>query len=764
VNGDLGGYCCKQCHSRAWRGDFQDGEQGAPHHSSKCARAVAPKGTARAMPRPPRRPLFEYRGLVPRPVGQPPAQGPEPMRAGSCSDDEIETHTLRVQGVVVHVVVCDDQKASAFQSAAIWMQEAFDRLGVELHQVVRVDTGNAGAEESEDGEWCAALSAKLSLLGLPLECTRASLPTAGLYAVGCGHNKKKRRRATDLALALAAAALLQPCQGGRWSPSLRKFLAARLGGATRDPKAPTVRPSTAPTEGKDPSLRSVGWDGRWPLATPQRSRTPVRRRPTGRHGHQPQDFVQGSCKAAAAQGSIAKACSASADTSSRAKQHSCHPNPIQQCRATVEQEDEKEPEPEEPVGELSQAEDEGEGESGVSIDTASKADVGQQHSEAEDDSDDDWGTWTPQGPDKGRQQAPRQEDGAKEREEVREKQGDQHWGERRPRPSAARAALPPGAENAERTEDEYNAMAAESSSRSPCAAAPPLLQARPKAKPKAMPALTNTAAPATGGAPRLSVRQRSPSRLGRGGSEEEHLWLENRVRLLLHFSLDRRVRLLVDRICGGPASGPPPQTSTWPLAGDALAPTEVLPQPPSCCPPSHILPDEPPIRLDRAEVLEDGMFLQKVLRSRRAEAAAIAGTRGSTISDGLRSHVEVVKVSEVTYTQDSISPRFRCGRPLEVLISALDRRDPACDPLTAEFMILDAVHVRGSDGRLAFRSLDNRRLYCLKQHQQRRNGKGRPVYVRLRVQEVPPAVVKLWRRCASLESVVVRRRGRSGGQ
>merc|ERR1712039_1070507 len=72
-----------------------------------------------------------------------------------------------------------------------------------------------------------------------------------------------------------------------------------------------------------------------------------------------------------------------------------------------------------------------------------------------------------------------------------------------------------------------------------------------------------------------------------------------------------------------------------------------------------------------------------------------------------------VPLDEIRYTQASINWKFRCGKTLTELIMRLDQGDPECDPHKANFLLLGAIRVSG-----VHFSLDNRRLFCLKQHQE----------------------------------------------
>lgn len=99
----------------------------------------------------------------------------------------------------------------------------------------------------------------------------------------------------------------------------------------------------------------------------------------------------------------------------------------------------------------------------------------------------------------------------------------------------------------------------------------------------------------------------------------------------------------------------------------------------------------------------------------------------------------VVPVRDVIFTQDSIGSTFADGRQFEELIKQLHNGE--VDPLKRPFMCLEAVKF---DGQI--RSLDNRRLYCLKEYQKQ---VSHEVKVRLQVSTVQDkATLKFLQRCA----------------
>ncbi|CAE7947479.1 dis3l2 [Symbiodinium sp. KB8] len=89
-----------------------------------------------------------------------------------------------------------------------------------------------------------------------------------------------------------------------------------------------------------------------------------------------------------------------------------------------------------------------------------------------------------------------------------------------------------------------------------------------------------------------------------------------------------------------------------------------------------------------------------------------------------------IPVDEVLYTQESCGTLFSDGqRSLQQLVEELV--EGRHDPLTSEFLWLEAVSKRGK-----LFSNDNRRLWCLKEYQRRC---GREVWIRIRVEKLPPA-------------------------
>eukprot|EP00435_Cladocopium_sp_Y103_P067985 s868_g30.t2 len=88
----------------------------------------------------------------------------------------------------------------------------------------------------------------------------------------------------------------------------------------------------------------------------------------------------------------------------------------------------------------------------------------------------------------------------------------------------------------------------------------------------------------------------------------------------------------------------------------------------------------------------------------------LAGCVNASESAGEHGSTKVLPVDELLYSQDSISPHFSDKRPLKELIDQLNAWE--LDPMKAGFLCLDVMEINGK-----VYSVDNRRLYCLKQHQ-----------------------------------------------
>ena len=88
--------------------------------------------------------------------------------------------------------------------------------------------------------------------------------------------------------------------------------------------------------------------------------------------------------------------------------------------------------------------------------------------------------------------------------------------------------------------------------------------------------------------------------------------------------------------------------------------------------------------------------------------------RRSVLREGPSSR-RIVPVDEIRFIQDTIGETFKDGRFLKDLIAALIHGE--VHPLKDEFLCLDVVLYRGR-----LRSMNNRRLYCLKEFQRLRLG------------------------------------------
>ena len=100
---------------------------------------------------------------------------------------------------------------------------------------------------------------------------------------------------------------------------------------------------------------------------------------------------------------------------------------------------------------------------------------------------------------------------------------------------------------------------------------------------------------------------------------------------------------------------------------------------------------------------------------------------------------KVVDVDDLLFSQPGCNSHFQhCGRSLQTLIDALDRWE--IDPMTADFLKLKAVECN-FHGHMRIHSLDNRRLYCLKVHQENQRAAGWRVRVTVRCSRVVREVV-----------------------
>lgn len=93
-----------------------------------------------------------------------------------------------------------------------------------------------------------------------------------------------------------------------------------------------------------------------------------------------------------------------------------------------------------------------------------------------------------------------------------------------------------------------------------------------------------------------------------------------------------------------------------------------------------------------------------------------------------------VPVDQVLFSQKSCGKCFKDKRSLQQLVEEL--AEGRHDPLTSEFLWLEAVRKKKR-----YFSDDNRRLWCLKEHQRRC---GREVWIKIRVVKLPRAAQRSW--------------------
>ena len=109
--------------------------------------------------------------------------------------------------------------------------------------------------------------------------------------------------------------------------------------------------------------------------------------------------------------------------------------------------------------------------------------------------------------------------------------------------------------------------------------------------------------------------------------------------------------------------------------------------------------------------------------------AAQAAAEGNQVKIEEDPDLVDLKVGLIEYTQESIGQCFKDGRSLEALISDLDHS--RVDPCSCEQLRLEVIERHGR-----FFSNDNRRLYCLKRHQEHM---GWTVWVKAKVFYCPRA-------------------------
>lgn len=129
-----------------------------------------------------------------------------------------------------------------------------------------------------------------------------------------------------------------------------------------------------------------------------------------------------------------------------------------------------------------------------------------------------------------------------------------------------------------------------------------------------------------------------------------------------------------------------------------------------------------------------------ILRSRYLHVKEEPGASGAMAPGCLatnQSYVEIVDVDNVLQTHGSISSQFRDGRCFDLLIGDLDAG--RIDPLSTPFLKLDVVSWPG----VGFMSLHNRRLFCLKRHQDNVRQQQGNVKIRLLVFPLPEPFIEL---------------------
>ena len=114
--------------------------------------------------------------------------------------------------------------------------------------------------------------------------------------------------------------------------------------------------------------------------------------------------------------------------------------------------------------------------------------------------------------------------------------------------------------------------------------------------------------------------------------------------------------------------------------------------------------------------------------------SAQAAAKGSEVKIEADPDLRDLKVGQIEYTQESIGECFKDGRSLEALISDLDHS--RVDPCSCKDLQLEVIE---RDGK--YFSNDNRRLYCLKRHQEHMDQEhmGWTVWVKAKVFYWPSA-------------------------
>lgn len=139
-----------------------------------------------------------------------------------------------------------------------------------------------------------------------------------------------------------------------------------------------------------------------------------------------------------------------------------------------------------------------------------------------------------------------------------------------------------------------------------------------------------------------------------------------------------------------------------------------IPRPPLMPPPAHLL-DAHKLR---KRLWTGGFKARKVNQVESSGHSSYEEVKKRLCGGSSQAAVEcTIDVSKLRYSQRTCGRCFRDGRKCSDLIH--DLKSGTVDPLTADFMKLSVIEKRDRHGKLALFSIDNRRLLCLKKHQQR---------------------------------------------
>ena len=132
-------------------------------------------------------------------------------------------------------------------------------------------------------------------------------------------------------------------------------------------------------------------------------------------------------------------------------------------------------------------------------------------------------------------------------------------------------------------------------------------------------------------------------------------------------------------------------------------------------------------------------MLLNIMKSIYEKAGVKEETSGYDSMQILDPSEKVVKVDDLRFTHDTVSNRFSNGRSFHELVSGLD--SGAIDAMTAPFLHLEAFHWP----RKGYYSVNNRRLLCLKRHQDhvRSSQVAAHVTVKVKVWPLPEAFAHL---------------------